>query len=180
MICHPTLTTNMDVRYTSTEAENDYLRKMELFAGFDVCLRDGFQSPGSRSATAGSLSEQRMTTSQVTWDAGIAQKSGKYTYSFTAKLTYVEDPFVIVRREDRYVATINRDTERTSLGISAGRYEYRNVATQHLEHTRYALTGTISHESSPTSKIIYDLSIGRYEDNVLDQYTALYTRGAPV
>jgi opacity protein-like surface antigen len=83
-----------------------------------------------------------------------------------------------MRREDRYVATIGRSTERTSLGIAAGRYEYRSVASQHLEQTRHALTGTISHASSPTSKIIYDVSVGRIKDyTTTESYKALYRGG---
>jgi uncharacterized protein (PEP-CTERM system associated) len=166
----------MDVRYTSTEAGNGYRRKMELFAGFVYSYATDSKSwftIGNSWFAFGTADE----ASQVVWDAGISQKSGKYSYSFAAKLTYVEDPFLIVRREDRYVATINRDTERTSLGISAGRYEYRDAVTKHLENTRYALTGTISHASTQASKIIYDLSIGRIEDNVLDQHTAVYLGG---
>jgi hypothetical protein len=170
------LTTNMDVRYTSTEAGNDRRRRMDLFGGFDYVYAMDSKSwfkIGNTWFAFGTADE----TSQVTWDAGIAQKSGKYSYSFAAKLTYLDDPFYIVRREDRYVATVNRDTERTSLGISAGRYEYRKSNSKHLENTRYELTGKISHASSQTSKIIYDLSIGRIEDNVLDQYTAIYRGG---
>jgi hypothetical protein len=170
------LTTNIDVRYTSTEAGNDHLRKMDLFGGFDYAYAMDSKSwfkIGNSWFDFGPRGE----TSQVAWDAGIVQKSGKYSYSFNAKLTYVEDPFYIVRREDRYVATVNRDTERTSLGISAGRYEYRKFDSKHLENTRYELTGKISHASTQTSKIIYDVSIGRIEDNVLDQYTAIYLGG---
>jgi hypothetical protein len=169
-------TTNMDVRYTSTEAGNDYRRKMDLFAGFTYSYAMDSKSwftIGNSWFAFGTAGQ----TSQVVWDAGIAQKSGKYTYSFATKLTYVEDPFFIVRREDRYVATIDRDTERTSLGLSAGRYEYRDAVTKHLENTRHALTGKISHASTQTSKLIYELSIGRIEDNVLDRYTDIYLGG---
>ena len=170
------LTTTTGVRYTSTDADNRHLRKVDVFAGFTYSYAIDSASwftIGNSWFDFGPTEE----TSQVVWDAGIIQKSGKYSYSFAMKLTYVEDSFYIVRREDRYVASIKRDAERTSLGISAGRYEYRNVISQHLEDTRYALTGTISHASSQTSKFIYDLSIGRIEDNVLDQYTALYLGG---
>lgn len=170
------LTTTTGVRYTDTNAENDHLRRTELFAGIAYAYAVDSQSwltIGNNRFSFGAAGE----TNQAAWDAGIIHKSGKYAYSFSTKLSYVEDPVAILRREDRYVATINRETERTSLGISAGRYEYRNVLSQHLEDTSYALTGTITHASTQLSKISYDLSIGRLEDNVHKQYTALYLGG---
>jgi hypothetical protein len=171
------LTTTTGVAYTGTEAGNNRLRKTDLFAGFAYAYAMDSTSWFTIGNSWLAFWPSDEKTSQVTWDAGIIHKTGKYTCSLNAKLTYVEDPFYIVRREDRYVATISRGTERTSLGISAGRYEYRNVASQHLEHTRHALTGTISHASTQTSKLIYDVSIGRIDDYAPDRYTALYRGG---
>lgn len=174
------ITTSIGVTYTSTEAGGgaSRLRRTDLFAGFAYAYAMDSLSWFTIGNSWFYFWPTDLETSQVSWDAGIVQKSGKYAYSFNAKLTYVEDPSSLMRREDRYVATIGRSTERTSLGITAGRYEYRNVATQHLEQTRHALTGTISHASSQTSKIIYDVSIGRIEDYTTpDRYTALYRGG---
>jgi hypothetical protein len=177
------ITTSTGIRYTGTEAENEHLRREDVFVGFAYAFAMDSRSWFTIGYSWFDFGAGEVT-SQVGWDAGIIQKSGKYSYSFMGKLTYVEDPvrvtgrpFYILRREDRYVATVKRDIERTSLGISAGRYEYRNVATKHLENTRYALTGTVSHASTPLSRILYDLSIGRIEDNVLGQYTELYIGG---
>gem|GEM_PF-2220113 len=170
------LSTTIGVRYTWTDAGINHLHKSDLFTGFTYT----YAKDSTSWFTIGSSWidwEPVGETRQVVWDAGIIQRSGKYAYSFNTKLTYVDDPLSVLLREDRYVAAINRDTERTSLGISAGRYEYRNVISKNLLNTRHTLNGTIGHASSHTSKIIYDASIGWIEDYVLDRYTAIYLGG---
>jgi hypothetical protein len=171
------LTTTTGVKYTSREAEQNHLRKTEIFAGFLYAYAKDSTSwltIGNSWFDLGPAGE----TSQIGWDAGIIHKSGKYAYSLNTKLSYMEDPVSsIVRREDRYAAAIIRETERTTLNISAGRYEYRNVISKQLENTRYALTGAFSHVATTSSKIIYNLSGERFEDNVKNEHTDLYIGG---
>ncbi len=114
---------------------------------------------------------------QVFWTAGFAHKFPKFSFSFETGLSYIEDPLLIMRREDRYVATIIRTVERTKYSVSGSLLEYRDARTKHLEETSYILGGSLSHAISTKSKILLDLSYQRLEDNVLDTYTELYLSG---
>jgi hypothetical protein len=113
-------------------------------------------------------------TSQLRWDAGISHRFVSYTISFNTALTYIDDPQRVQRREDRYVATFRKDTERFGLGMTVGRWEYRNVFTKHLQDTRHGIGGTISYRLTPSLLGRYDLNIDRYEDNTIDAFSMVY------
>lgn len=115
--------------------------------------------------------------SQVFWSAGFNHKFPKFSFSFETGLSYIEDPLLIIRREDRYVATISRAVERTTYSVLGGLLEYRDARTKHLQQTSYTLGGTFSHALSTKSKILIDLSYQRLEDNVFNTYTGIYLSG---
>jgi hypothetical protein len=75
------------------------------------------------------------------------------------------------------VATVTKETTRTSFEISAGLYEYRSAVTNHLEDTSYRLTGTMRHALSPTVTMFLDESIERLEDNQLKTAISLWESG---
>ena len=55
------------------------------------------------------------------WDVGITHRFLSYTLTLNAALTYIDDPQLIVRRQDRYTATFQKNTERWTLAATVGR-----------------------------------------------------------
>jgi hypothetical protein len=93
-------------------------------------------------------------------------------------LRVIPDPLRGLRREDRYVATIKRDAERTNLLISGGVREYRDAEFKHLESTSYRLDGAIGHAITTASKIMLNASIERLKDNRTGADIDRYLTGA--
>lgn len=105
------------------------------------------------------------TERHVIWDAGFTHRYSTSTLAFQTKSEYIHDPERILRRVDSYVATISKETTRTSYAISAGLFEYRSAATNHLENSTDQLTGELKHALSPTLTLVLDETIQRLEDD---------------
>jgi hypothetical protein len=116
--------------------------------------------------------------SQITWDANLMHRYSTMTVSLETGLHFIPDPQKISRREDRYLATVNRAVERTSFEISGGLLEYRNIVNKHLENSTYLVTGTISHAITTKSKIILNLEADWYKDYLANTKTERYLTGA--
>ena len=109
--------------------------------------------------------ERTARATQVFWDVVVTHRYPTVTISYETGLRNIPDPLRGLRREDRYVVTIRRDVERTSLLISGGIREYRDAEFKHLENTSYRLNGAVSHAVTTTSKILLDLTTERLVDN---------------
>lgn len=116
--------------------------------------------------------------SQVTWDANLTHKYSTMTVVYETGLRFIPDPQKVSRREDRYLATLRRDVERTSLVLSGGLLEYRNIVNKHLEDSAYFVTGTMSHALTTRSKIILNLEVDWYKDYLAYTKTERYLTGA--
>lgn len=116
-------------------------------------------------------------TTQITWDANFTHRYSTMTVTFETGLRFVPDPFLILRRQDRYLATIRRDVERTSLVVSGGLIEYRDIKNKNLQNSDYRVNGRLSHAISTTSKIILDLSADWYWDYLAYTKTQRYLTG---
>ena len=114
------------------------------------------------------------TTKHVIWDAGITHRYSTMVLAYQMKSDYIPDPLLILRREDKYVATLAKETIRTSYSVLAGLFEYRNAATNHLENTTYRLTGTLRHTVDPTLTLVLTENIERQEDDVTDIIISLW------
>lgn len=114
---------------------------------------------------------------QVFWDAILTHRYSTMTVTYETGLRFIPDPFLILRREDRYLATIRKDAERTSLVVSGGLIEYRNIINKHLEDSDYRVNGTLSHAITTKSKIILDLSADWWRNYVADTKTQRYLAG---
>ncbi len=170
------LTTTISARYTQNTNRVDDYKRADLIAGMRYEYLDGSILFGAIGniwfLTASSQSE-----TQVFWNAGFMHQFPKFKFTFNTALDFVEDPTRILRRVDSYTASIMREVERTTFGVTGGFQEYRNALTKHLESTSYSITGTFSHLITETSKLLADLTIQRLDDNVLDTYTDLYLSG---
>ena len=119
-------------------------------------------------------SDQTGSTSQVFWDIGFAHNYRTYTLSFNTALTYIDDAFRVLRREDRYVGTFNKTTDRFTLVLTAGLWEYREIESKHLQNSKYSTGGSISYNITPALKGDYSLTVNRYEDNQNKTFSMLY------
>ncbi len=117
-------------------------------------------------------------TSQVFWDAVLTQRWPTVTVTYETGLRFVADPDGRLRREDRYLATVRNEAERTSLMVSGGVREYREVEHKNLETTSYRLSGTIGHAITTKSKIILDAVVERLRDHLSVVTTDRYLTGA--
>jgi hypothetical protein len=116
-------------------------------------------------------------TQHVIWDAGITHHYSTMSVAYQMKSDYIPDPTRIIRRLDSFVATLAKTTLRTSFEISAGLYEYRNAATNHLENDSYRLDGTLSHAISPTLTFRLEESVERDQDYLSNTLIALWHSG---
>jgi hypothetical protein len=170
------MTFTTGIRYTEDRNKVDDYNKTDVYAGPKYTYAQGsylycligesfleFQFEGN--------------TQHVIWDAGFIHRYSTVSVAYRMKSDYIPDPTRILRREDSYVATLAKTTPRTSYEISAGLYEYRNAATNHLENNSYRLDGTLSHAISPTLTLHLDESIERDEDFQTNTLIALWNSG---
>lgn len=171
------LSTTIGVRYTlDRNVVQDYSKK-DAYAGMNYQYIEGASLYG----TIGNIwlhSEEAGRDTQLYWTAGFNHKFPKSSFLFETGLMYIEDPQRVLRRQDRYVATIKRELERTVYTVTGSLMEYRNAQTKHLENTSYSAGGGITHQLTTNSKILLDLTYQRLEDNVFNTYTELYLSGA--
>ncbi len=121
--------------------------------------------------------ESRARTSQVYWDANFTQRLSTFTISYETGLRFIPDPLRSLRREDRYIATVRRDVERTAISVSGGMIEYRDAESKHLENVIYRLSGNMSRAITALSRLVFDISADRLEVSQLNTYSNRYLAG---
>jgi hypothetical protein len=121
--------------------------------------------------------ERTGRTTQVFWDAIVSQRYPTITITYETGLRYVPDPILGLLREDRYLATVRKDVDRSSLIVSGGLIEYREAEHKHLENTNYLLTGTISHNITTKSKLTLNLVAERLDNNQAGTSLETYRTG---
>ncbi len=171
------LSTTIGLRYTEDRNKVQNFNSTRAYMGMSYQYIERSYLYGTIGYISADL-ENEGRINQPTWDAGLNHKFPKFSFSFETGLNYIEDPTRILRRQDRYIATISREVERTAYSVSAGFYEYRNAVTKHLEDSSYNVGGTITHKISTNSKISLSLSYQRLEDNVNDTYTEIFLNSA--
>ncbi len=114
------------------------------------------------------------STTQVFWNGTIVHKLPTVSFSFLAALNYLDDPQGTLTREDSYVVTLSKQTERTGVSGSFGLREYRSAKTKHLRTSVYFGTGTLSHALTTQTTIIGSLTVERLVDDRSNTYTSRY------
>ena len=114
------------------------------------------------------------------WKAGLTHQYSTMTASVEASLSFISDPLGVLRREDRYMGTVRKETARTSFSISGGMTEYRNAKTKNLESTTYRLGGTMRYTLTPRSSLSLDLSTARQKDYQTSTHQDLYFSGVRI
>jgi hypothetical protein len=113
-------------------------------------------------------------TTAVFWEGTITQRWPTVTVTYETGVRLIPDPLLNLRREDRYLVTISKDFERTSLMVSGGLIEYREAHHNNLENTSYRLTGVLSHALTEKSRILLNLTTDRLDDNQAGTSTERY------
>ncbi len=167
------LSTTIGLRYTDDKNKVQNFNSTKAYITMNYQYIEGSRLYGTIGYYMANL-ENEGKVNQPAWDAGFYHKFPKFSFSFETGLNYVEDPTRILRRQDRYIATISREVERTAYSVYAGFYEYRNAVTKHLEDSSYNVGGTLTHKITTNSRILLDLSYQRVEDNINDTYTEIY------
>jgi len=108
--------------------------------------------------------QTRVHTSQLFWNAGIKHQYSTMTVAFHTDISYIPDPLLVVRRADSYLASLIKETSRTTIEVRGGMIEYRNPATKNLEDTSYKIEGLVTYSLSPKSKVGFDVSVQRLLD----------------
>jgi hypothetical protein len=174
------------VRYTRADTDRVDYRRTDLSIGAKYeYAEDSFLSLSVGYTWFSSELWQR--ADQAFWNFEISRKFLTYTLSFDTALTYVDDPTPpedgperILRREDRYVVSFRKETERLKLSASAGVWEYRQVVTNYLEDVRYGTTGSLGYWLTPALKLTCNLRIERFDNKTTTgqrEYTSRYLNG---
>jgi hypothetical protein len=172
-----TVTFTTGVRYTQDVNKVQNYDRTDVYAGPKKTYAQDSYVYMQIGVTFLTFQYQNGTTKRMTWDAGIAHLYSTMLAEFHTKSDYIPDPGNIIRREDLYVASLTKKEPRTSIGVSAGFYDYGNAQTNQRTNTTYNMTGTLSHAISPTSTLLLNESISRLEDYTNDTIIALWESG---
>ena len=160
-------------RYTDEQNDAEDYTKNDIYVFGIYEYTDG----GTLAVTLGNSwfdFDTRESTTQVFWDGTIVHRLPTVSFSFLAALNYRDDPQGTLIREDRYVATVAKETERTNISASLGLREYRSAKTKHLTSSVYFGTGTLSHALTTQTRIIGTLTVERLADERRNMYTSRY------
>ncbi len=172
------------IRYTRTDSDILDYDKTDASVGMGYEYSEGSHVRVTLGASRFRIrdSQQPMTGNQGFWEAGISHRFVSSVISLVAALTYIDDPGNkndparkrVQRREDRYVASYRKEMDRLNLEVTAGRWEYRDILTKHLQNTRNGFGGSVGYTLTQALRAAYALNIDRYEDNQMRTYSMLY------
>jgi hypothetical protein len=95
------------------------------------------------------------------WDVGILHSTPTASIRYESGRTWIDDPLLILRREDRYILSASRDVQRTSLGGSLAYREYGNGP--YSDERKYSSMVYFSHYLTEKVQALYSVTIDRYE-----------------
>ncbi len=147
-------------RYDGTETSLSTQHRMTLLVGAKYEFLEGSHLWGSIGAIRTSSSGST-TGTQPAWEAGLVYTRPTMTVSAETGRTFVEDPLLINRREDRYLAALRVGTERTNGGVSVGLRNYSQE--EDIDERRYSTAVDFTHFLTENMQGKYALSIDRYE-----------------
>ena len=164
-------------KYTDDENDIGWYTRHDVYLGQHYDYADSSRLAGR---IGNSWFDFAWTTpaSQIFWDLSFTHRYRTMTIVYDTGLRLLPDPMRVLRREDRYVATVRRDVERTSLMLSGGMRQYRDVETKHLETTSYRVEGSVGHAITTSSKIMLNAAVERLVDERIQQETDRYLTGA--
>lgn len=97
-----------------------------------------------------------------TWDAGIIHRMNSTTLSVETGRSWIEDPYLAERREDRYLATLRTETERTSAGMSIAVREY-GLDRKTIDERKYSLSADLAHFLTTRLQARFGMALDRYK-----------------
>jgi len=106
------------------------------------------------------------TETRPTWDAGIAHRTASASLSYETGRTWIEDPYLSEQREDRYVATLKTEHQRTTAGLSVALRNYGD--DQNTTEQKYTIDADISHFLTEHLRARVALNNDRYKRTSVD------------
>ncbi len=114
----------------------------------------------SATGTAAGTTSGTTTGTQPIWDAGVVFTRPTATVKLETGRSWIEDPTLIYRREDRYLASLRIGSERTNGGIFVG---YRNYGQwRNVDERRYTIAADFFHFLTEELQGTYTFSMDRY------------------
>ena len=98
------------------------------------------------------------------WDAGIRHvMANNVLLTYETGRTWIDDPLLILRREDYYIASLNREREieRTKFNLSLAYREYGTAGFS--DERKYSTSVSFSHYLTQKLQGLYAFTIDRYE-----------------
>lgn len=95
------------------------------------------------------------------WDAGFLQQLPPNSIRYETQRTWIDDPLLVLRRQDQYMVTLNRTVQRTVLNASVAYTEYGLAG--YSDERVYSITASFSHFLTEKLQGFYNLSIDRNE-----------------
>ena len=120
------------------------------------------------------------TSDQLNWDAGIDHRFAAFTAKIEASSQFVEDPTYILSRIDTYGISLATGSARTPVTLGLNLSEYRDWPSEELRTTAYGITGAVSHNFTPGTRISANVTAQRYEDKLENSYTNSLISGADI
>ncbi len=104
------------------------------------------------------------------WDARATYRYSTLTASAEAGISYIADPLQIVRRQDRGLVAIGRETQESKLQVTGSITRLRDAETNRLETTTTGVTATASQAITATTKISGSVTADRLRNEI--EYTS--------
>jgi hypothetical protein len=142
---------------TMTSVSNQYRTSFLVGARYEYS--EGSVLWGSIGAIRSSGSGST-TGTQPAWEVGIIHKKPTLSLSIESGRTYVQDPLVIDRREDRYLGSLSIGTTRTNFGVAVGLRYYSE--SEGLDERRYSTGLSFGHDLTENLSAKLAVSFDRY------------------
>lgn len=117
--------------------------------------------------------EQSQDVSYPYWNAGINHRWTTISVSLDRASLYIEDPQRALTKQDRYGATVRRETQRTALNLSGGLSDYRDAKSNELLSTSREAQGAFLYRFAPRTTGTVGATIQKIQDNAVNASTQI-------
>lgn len=107
------------------------------------------------------------------WNAGMNYRWSTVTVSLDRAALYIEDPRRALTKQDRYGATVRRETARTILDLSGWYSSYRDARSNELLATSQKAQGAFHYKFTPRTNGIVGATLQEIHDEVVDTTTRI-------
>jgi hypothetical protein len=153
---------NASVRYDRIEIALGTKTRMSSLFGPRYDYGDG-SSLWCRIGPSRTTYVNNSAETHLLWDAGFFHSlSSTMTMSYETGRSWIEDPYLVERREDRLVASLRTQKERTAASLSFA-IRYYGTVRNYTDERKYTTTADFSHYLMERLQAYYAVAINRYE-----------------